>query len=180
VKKKKNMIKEIFIFIVLLILVLLVLAVTLYDYIPSNVNVAEVRKYKPDSKTTSIKQEIAYTNGGDISADTDSDALITSLKSYSIEAADLNVYSNFNKGNSNPFDDYYADTETNDKANSSTPSTTSSDDKLNSSTPSTTSTDKNNGSSNTTTNDANKSNTDISNSSNGGTVGTFFESPTSK
>ena len=79
-KSKKNIIKEVFIFIVLLILVLLILAVSLYDYIPSNIRVEEIKEYNADSKTTSIKQEIAYTNGGDSTADGyTQEELVTSL-----------------------------------------------------------------------------------------------------
>lgn len=105
-KKKTNVAKEIFILLLLLILIILILAVTLYDFIPSNVNVSEAAaiSYSSDSATTSIKQEIAYTNGGDVTGN--QSQLVTSLKSYSIDAADLAVYGerNYNKGNSNPFD----------------------------------------------------------------------------
>lgn len=107
-KRKNNFVKEIFIFILLLILILLILAVVLYDFVPSNVTVAEVKEYSSDAATTSIKQEIAYSNGGLNAEDTTGTAgeLVTSLKSYNIDAADLHVYDEknlYNKGNSNPF-----------------------------------------------------------------------------
>lgn len=108
-KKETHVVKEVFIFIILLILIMLILAVALYDFIPSNISVPETIEYTSDSQTTSVKQEIAYTNEGDTSGSGFSEQeLVTSLKSYSIEAADLAVYSEknlFNRGNSNPFDD---------------------------------------------------------------------------
>ena len=106
-KAKNNIIKEVCIFLLLLILILLILAVALYDFIPANRNIPEAISYSSDSKTTSIKQEIAYTNGGDITADQNDAELVTSLKSYSINSSDLAVYSEknlYNSGNSNPFD----------------------------------------------------------------------------
>lgn len=124
-KSKKNIMKEVFIFIVLLILVLLILAVALYDYVPSNISVAEIKEYSPDSKTTSIKQEIAYTNGGDMTADGMTEGeFINSLKSYSIDASELALYAEkkqYEKGNSNPFDDYTVSKETTTSNNTTTP-----------------------------------------------------------
>lgn len=62
-KKKKNHLgKEFGIMIMLSLLIMLMLAVSLYDFVPSNINVPEVIEYSSDSATTSIKQEIAYTN----------------------------------------------------------------------------------------------------------------------
>ena len=110
---KKSLRKEIFILILLLILIMLIVAVALYDFIPSNINMPETITYSSDSITTSIQQEIAYTNGGDISADQSDSELVTSLKSYSITSSDLTVYEQknlYNKANSNPFD--YAEEQT--------------------------------------------------------------------
>ena len=121
-RKKTSITKEVVILILLLILIMLIFAVALYDFIPSNIGVSDEISYSSDSKTTTIKQEIAYTNSGDLTADDDeifggdidasmdseSDSeLITALKSYSIEASDLAVYGQknlYNSGNSNPFD----------------------------------------------------------------------------
>lgn len=97
---KKSYFKEIVILILLLILIMLILAVALYDFVPTNVNIPETISYTPDSKTTSIKQEIAYTNGGDVTPDQTETELVTSLKSYSINASDLTVYGQKNLYNS--------------------------------------------------------------------------------
>ena len=92
--KNKNYGKEIIILLLILILIMLILAVALYDFIPANVSVPETITYTSDTTTTSIKQEIAYTNGGDTTADTNQtdEQLVTSLKSYSIDSSDLTVY----------------------------------------------------------------------------------------
>lgn len=173
-KSKKNIIKEVFIFIVLLILVLLILAVSLYDYIPSNIRVEEIKEYNADSKTTSIKQEIAYTNGGDSTADGyTQEELVTSLKSYSIGEADLAMYKqkNYDQGNSNPFE--YGIEATNVNPNQD-PNTNS---------------NGNNNSTNTAgqpvvSNTTNQSNTNTATvtqgTTNNSSTGTFFESPNSK
>lgn len=173
-KSKKNIIKEVFIFIVLLILVLLILAVSLYDYIPSNIRVEEIKEYNADSKTTSIKQEIAYTNGGDSTADGyTQEELVTSLKSYSIGEADLAMYKqkNYDQGNSNPFE--YGIEATNVNPNPD-PNTNS---------------NGNNNSTNTAgqpvvSNTTNQSNTNTATvtqgTTNNSSTGTFFESPNSK
>ena len=173
-KGKKNIIKEVFIFIVLLILVLLILAVSLYDYIPSNIRVEEIKEYNADSKTTSIKQEIAYTNGGDSTADGyTQEELVTSLKSYSIGEADLAMYKqkNYDQGNSNPFE--YGIEATNVNPNQD-PNTNS---------------NGNNNSTNTAgqpvvSNTTNQSNTNTATvtqgTTNNSSTGTFFESPNSK
>lgn len=175
-KSKKNIIKEVFIFIVLLILVLLILAVSLYDYIPSNIRVEEIKEYNADSKTTSIKQEIAYTNGGDSTADGyTQEELVTSLKSYSIGEADLAMYKqkNYDQGNSNPFEYGIEATNVNPNPNQD-PNTNS------------------NGNNNTTntagqpvvSNTTNQSNTNTATvtqgTTNNSSTGTFFESPNSK
>lgn len=167
---KKNLTKELVILVVLLILILLIMAVALYDFIPSNVDMPESITYTADRATTSVKQEIAYTNGGDATADESESELVTSLKSYSIQASDLTVYGQknlYNSGNSNPFD--YAeevtpaDTTENAQANGS--ATT-------------------NGTSNTN-NSQNSSNASVQNTATGATTnnsttGTFFESSSSK
>lgn len=173
-KSKKNIIKEVFIFIVLLILVLLILAVSLYDYIPSNIRVEEIKEYNADSKTTSIKQEIAYTNGGDSTADGyTQEELVTSLKSYSIGEADLAMYKqkNYDQGNSNPFEYGIEATNVNPNPDQNTNS---------------------NGNNNTTntvgqpvvSNTTNQSNTNTATvtqgTTNNSSTGTFFESPNSK
>lgn len=111
-KNKIGIMKEIVILVLLIILIMLILAVALYDFIPANITMPEPIEYSADSKTTSIKQEIAYTNGGDITADESNQELITSLKSYSLDASDLKIYGQknlYNSGNSNPFD--YAEEE---------------------------------------------------------------------
>jgi len=165
-KKKKNHItKEVGIILLLLTLIILMSAVALYDFIPTNINIPEPIKYAADSKTTSIKQEIAYTNGGDKTADeslTDEEEIVTSLKSYSIEASDLTVYGQknlYNSGNSNPFDyaiEETAPTQTTEGATTNTDSTQSGNNTV------TNSTGNNTVTSETTT------------------TGTFFESSTSK
>lgn len=164
-KSRKNIVKEVFIFIVLLILVLLILAVALYDFVPTNINVAEIKEYNPDSKTTAIKQEIAYTNGGDISEDSTSEEFITSLKSYSIDASELAMYAqkNYDKGNSNPFE-YGAEATTNTTTDTNTTATT------------TTNTSATNTTTTNTTTATTTTNTTTSNT----TTGTFFEKPNSK
>lgn len=161
--KNTGFMKEIIIFILLLILIMLILAVALYDFIPANISISKPIEYSADNVTTSIKQEIAYTNGGDVTADETSDeALVTSLKSYSIEASDLNIYSEknlFNRGNSNPFD--YAQEETVE----------------------TTTEEKTNTENNTGTEDSNKTQTTTTSTSGQKTesnAGTFFESSSSK
>ena len=111
-KNKSGIMKEAIIFILLIILIMLILAVALYDFIPAKISMPEPIEYSADSTTTSIKQEIAYTNGGDMTADESNQGLITSLKSYSVESADLTMYGQknlYNSGNSNPFD--YAEEE---------------------------------------------------------------------
>lgn len=164
--KKKSLVKEIFILIVLLILVLLIVAVSLYDFIPTNINVPETVTYSADSKTTSIKQEIAYTNGGDATADpsqTDTE-LVTSLKSYSINSSDLTVYGQknlYNSGNSNPFD--YATEEA--------PPTTTPENTTTTNTTTTPGQTNNSNAGQTTTNES---------GANTSTPGTFFEKPNSK
>ncbi len=172
----KSFVKEVFIFILLLILILLILAVALYDFIPANINVPETISYSPDTTTTSIKQEIAYTNGGDTTADsnqTDTE-LITSLKSYSINSSDLAVYGQknlYNSGNSNPFD--YAEeasTSNGETTQNPNPSTSEGNKGGGQNTSSSGST------SNQTTNTATPANTTSSTS----TPGTFFENTTSK
>lgn len=175
-KSKKNVMKEVFIFIVLLILVLLILAVALYDYVPASVSVAEIKEYSPDSKTTSIKQEIAYTNGGDTTANGMSEGeLINSLKSYSIDASELALYAekrSYEKGNSNPFDDYTVNTESTTPNNTTTSTTSNQNVGASPTTNTTANTNTNVGApATTTTTPATQTQT---------TTGTFFESPNSK
>lgn len=165
-KKKKNMSKEIVIVLLLLILISLILAVSLYDFVPSNINVPAKIEYSADSETTSIKQEIAYTNGGNLTADdkiSDEESLVTSLKSYSIKSTDLTVYSDkklYNSGNSNPFD-YVEEYDS-------------------------TITEENNSNTSDNGNDSNKETTTTTTSSSSGTsnssssTGTFFENKSSK
>lgn len=124
-KKSDNIGKEIIIFLLLIILIMLVLAVVLYDLVPSNITIPEAIEYTSDSKTTSIKQEIAYTNGGDLTADESTSKTgldeVATLKTYNIDASDLNMYRQKNlyiSGNSNPFD-YAEDTTENGEANTS-------------------------------------------------------------
>lgn len=153
---KKSLRKEIFILILLLILIMLIVAVALYDFIPSNINMPEAITYSSDSITTSIKQEIAYTNGGDLSADQSDSELVTSLKSYSITSSDLTVYEQknlYNKANSNPFD--YAEEQTPEQNNTTVGNTTNT--------------------TNTTTTNQTPAQT-----TNQTTSGTFFEKPNSK
>lgn len=165
--KKSNIIKEVVIIVLLLILVILILAVALYDFIPATVSIPEPIKYASDSETTSIKQEIAYTNGGDVSADESNQDLITSLKSYSINASDLTVYGEknlYNSGNSNPFD--YAQEATTPQ-NTATPETNNNTETVQ----------------NTTTQNAtptNSNNANVATTAQGSGTGTFFESPSSK
>ena len=121
-----NIAKEILIFVALLIIIMLIIAVSLYDFIPSNVNVLEPISYSSDSTTTNIKQEIAYTNSGDTTADESADnseksdeELVASLKSYTINASELAMYGEkklYNSGNSNPFD-YASEDVTNNTSN---------------------------------------------------------------
>ena len=106
-KKKDNLTKEIFIMLLLTIIILLIMIVALYDFKPKKTLIPEVVTYSSDAKTTLIKQEINYTNGGDLTADGNIDSVMTSLKSYSIEASDLSLYGQknlYNSGNSNPFE----------------------------------------------------------------------------
>lgn len=162
-KGEMNIAKEIFIIILLTILSMLVLAVALYDFIPNDIHVSEGIEYTADSSTTSIKQEIAYTNGGDTTAD--EQEIVTSLKSYSIQASDLTVYGQknlYNSGNSNPFD--YAEEATPPE------NTTTTEQPANNQT-------TNAGEVANTTQQAPTNNTTTASNS---TVGTFFESPTSK
>lgn len=186
-KSKKNIMKEVFIFIVLLILVLLILAVALYDYIPSNVSVAEIKEYSPDSKTTSIKQEIAYTNGGDTTADGMTEGeFINSLKSYSIDASELALYAekrSYERGNSNPFDDYTVEKETTTQNNTTTQTNPNQNVGASANTNSTanTGTTNNNAPASVNTNaPAPTTPATTTESQAQSTTGTFFESPTSK
>lgn len=81
--------------------------VALYDFKPNNVVVPEVVGYSSDPKTSTIKQEINYTNGGDTTADENMESILTPLQSYNIDATKLTVYSQknlYNSGNSNPFE----------------------------------------------------------------------------
>ena len=165
-KGQINVAKEIFIIILLIILIMLILAVALYDFMPNDINLSEAIEYTADSTTTSIKQEIAYTNGGDTTADESmsDQEMVTSLKSYSIEASDLTIYGQknlYNSGNSNPFD--YAEEAT---AETNTQNSTTEQP-----------------AENQTTNAGEQTNQTQSNNNNSATnsnVGTFFESPTSK
>lgn len=165
-KSKKNIVKEVFIFIILLILVLLILAVSLYDYIPSTVKVSEIKEYNADSKTTAIKQEIAYTNGGDTTENDNG-----SLKSYSIEASDLSMFAqkNYDKGNSNPFE-YGIEATT----NPTTPDANNTSNGTNN-----TNTTTGQPTTNTTTT-PNNTTTVTQGTTNNSSIGTFFESPNSK
>ena len=160
-KKKTNIMKEIIIFMILLILIMLILAVALYDYIPSNISIPQTIEYSSDSTTTSIKQEIAYTNGGDLTADDKNvEEIETALKSYSINSSDLTVYGQknlYNSGNSNPFD--YATEET---------------------TTDTTENETQNTSGEQTTDQSNTTTTNQSAGTTNSTTGTFFENPASK
>lgn len=156
--KKKSLIKEIFILILLLILIMLILAVALYDFIPSDITIPDEITYASDSITTSIKQEIAYTNGGDMNADQSQTELVTSLKSYSITSSDLAVYEQkgvYDKANSNPFD--YAEEPA----------------------PETNTTTDTNTTNNTTTNGTTNQ-TATPGQTNQSNTGTFFEKPNSK
>lgn len=169
-KRKNSFMKEISIFMLLLILIILILAVALYDFIPANINIPETVSYSADSTTTSIKQEIAYTNGGDVGAGflgADSE-LVTSLKSYSIDSSDLAVYGEknlYNSGNSNPFD-YAEEASTIQNAGNTGSQTNTQSNNTNSNTATNTA--------GTTTTNATSANTTNSNS------GTFFEKPNSK
>lgn len=161
-EKKKGLTKEIIIFLLLAILIILVMAVALYDFIPANVAIPDTITYGADAETTSIKQEIAYTNGGDLTGTASDEELVTSLKSYSIEASDLTVYSQknlYNSGNSNPFDEYVEEEKTESSGTTNTNTQTTNQ---------TTSS-----ASNTTTNST-------TNTTTNSTTGTFFEKPTSK
>lgn len=168
-KSKKNIVKEVFIFIILLILVLLILAVSLYDYIPSTVKVSEIKEYNADSKTTAIKQEIAYTNGGDTKENDNG-----SLKSYSIEASDLSMFAqkNYDKGNSNPFE-YGIEATTN-------PTTTPDANNPSNGTNNTNTTTGQPATNSNTTTTPNNTTTVTPGTTNNSTTGTFFESPNSK
>lgn len=162
---KKSYFKEIVILILLLILIMLILAVALYDFVPTNVNIPETISYTPDSKTTSIKQEIAYTNGGDVTPDQTETELVTSLKSYSINASDLTVYGQknlYNSGNSNPFD-YAEEAPANPPAEGNPTQTPSGSNTAN-----------------TNTNSAGQTGTATNTNTNNSTTGTFFEKPNSK
>lgn len=106
-KKKDNLTKEVIIMLLLAIIILLIMIVALYDFKPNSVIIPEVVEYSSDAKTSAIKQEINYTNGGDATADGDVDSVLSVLKSYNIDAVDLTVYSQkslYNSGNSNPFE----------------------------------------------------------------------------
>jgi len=123
-KQSQNFAKEVIIMLLLAIIILLVMMVGLYDFMPSNVVIPETVTYSSDATTTSIKQEINYTNGGDITADGDLETVATSLRSYSIEASDLSVYGQknlYNSGNSNPFE--YVNEETSQEGGQGSPST---------------------------------------------------------
>ncbi len=171
-KGKMNIVKEVFIMIVLILLITLILAVALYDFIPNDINISEAIEYTADSSTTSVKQEIAYTNRGDTTADDSlsDQEMVTSLKSYSVEASDLTVYGQknlYNSGNSNPFD--YAEEATTNNQNTTTQQPESN-------------TTNNAGGTSNTANVAEPSQNTNTNTppATNSTVGTFFENPTSK
>ena len=176
-KKKAKIAKEIIILMLLTILIMLILAVALYDFIPSNIQIPEIKEYSSDSTTTAIKQEIEYTNGGDLGIDMDKDKdkdeeIQTALKSYSIDSSDLTVYGQknlYNSGNSNPFD--YA---TEEQPSPSTGGNTTSPNGQN-----TTQTNTNSSTSTNTSSSTNTTNQSAGKPTNS-TTGTFFENPASK
>ena len=127
-KQSQNFAKEVIIMLLLAIIILLIMMVGLYEFMPSNIVIPETVTYSSDATTTSIKQEINYTNGGDITADGDINSVSASLRSYSIETSDLTVYGQknlYNSGNSNPFE-YVQDEPTQEggEGSTSTQSTT--------------------------------------------------------
>jgi len=109
-KKRNSAIqKEVIIMLLLVILIMLILIVALYDFIPNDIVVSETISYSPDSVTTTVKQEIEYTNGGDAIADKSSSDIdeFEFGEPYQITASDLETYNEkklYDKGNSNPFD----------------------------------------------------------------------------
>ena len=166
-KGKMNIVKEVFIMIVLILLITLILAVALYDFIPNDINISEAIEYTADSSTTSVKQEIAYTNRGDTTADDSlsDQEMVTSLKSYSVEASDLTVYGQknlYNSGNSNPFD-YAEEAPANPPAEGNPTQTPSGSNTAN-----------------TNTNSAGQTGTATNTNTNNSATGTFFEKPNSK
>lgn len=124
---KKNYAKEIIIMMLLFIIIMLIMAVALYDFVPSSISIPELVEYTADSSTVSVKQEIEYTNGGDIVSESEDGEEVSALRSYSIEAGDLVMYSQknlYNSGNSNPFD-YAEETVTETNAEGTPPATSS-------------------------------------------------------
>ena len=112
-RKKNSITKEIIILLLLIIIILLIMIVALYDFRPSNIMVPETIPYSSDSKTKNVKQEINYTNDGDMTADGDvnmgdnSENNSLGSTTYNVDAMDLNVYKEKNlyiSGNSNPFE----------------------------------------------------------------------------
>lgn len=112
-RKKNSITKEIIILLLLIIIILLIMIVALYDFRPSNVMVPETIPYSSDSKTKNVKQEINYTNDGDMTADGDvntgdnSENNPIGSTTYNVDEMDLNVYKEKNlyiSGNSNPFE----------------------------------------------------------------------------
>lgn len=198
-KKSKNKLsKEIIICMILFILIMLILAVALYDFIPSSISLPESIEYTSDSTTTSIKQEIAYslnekdTEGSKKSQEANQE-LITSLKSYSIDTSDLNVYSEknlYNSGNSNPFDYGQEETTNENGATTGDANNTNANSNSNTSESGTNANTSTSGSSNnsTTSNNNSTSNGNSGSSTSTGsntkatssTTGTFFESKSSK
>lgn len=183
-KKNTHVTKEIIIMMILVILIMLILAVALYDFVPTNINLPEPIEYMADSKTTSIKQEIMYTNAGEV--DQKEENVKDELKSYSIQASELTVYSQknlYNKGNSNPFDYAVEDTTTTTTENGT--GTTNPNTNTTTNTTSTTTNSTTNTTGATTTGEGNQTttqstNANITSPTSGTTTGNFFEKPSSK
>lgn len=175
-KKKDNLTKEIMIMLLLTVIILLIMIVALYDFKPKKTLIPELVAYSSDAKTTTIKQEINYTNGGDITADGNLESVVDSLKSYSIDAADLNLYGEkklYNRGNSNPFE-YVQDQ--NKSANTEGDSSKTSDNNNGGTSTGSGSTTSNGSGQTTSATPAEKNNQKSGDT----TTGTFFESKTSK
>ncbi len=96
--------KEIIIFALLLVVVLFVLFVLLYDFIPGKKESIKSVEYVAENSVSEVLEEIKENTGVDVQAKNQE----TPLKSYSVEAEDLDVYASENSyesGKSNPFDE---------------------------------------------------------------------------
>ena len=93
--------KEILILILLCVVVIFVLGILLYDFIPGKDEKIKSVEYKTDQSVSEVLDEIKANTGIDIQEKSD-----VPLKSYSIEASDLDIYASENSYESGKIDPF--------------------------------------------------------------------------